>query len=219
MNRPLRTTSLLLLAWLAASGLGPCELFKPETPESPSGDAILGNYTQPDSTLAAIVYGIRAKGQSGGDGVYLAAFADSSGPGGSPDGRGYNAFFDPVTVTRHTSQGGTLPSTWPVWGRLQEEQFFARVVRLYTEPYDMTWEEDQSQGNDEIGPGTAFIHRRYRLYRRLSNGVAAPFASGYADIRLINPGTRWVIVSWQDREDPNPPAGAICYGRLRLENQ
>lgn len=214
-----RTLPLLALAWLAAAGLGPCELFKPATPEAPSGDAIIGNYTEPDSTLAAIVYGIRSKGQNGGDGVYRAAFADSSGAGGSPDGRGFNAFFDPVTVTRHTSTGGTLPATWPVWGRINEEGFFARVVRLYPEPYDMTFEKDPGPGNDDYASNPAVLYRRYQLFRRLSNGVVVPFSSGYVEVRLFDTGTRHVIVSWIDREDPSPPAGAICYGRLRLENQ
>ncbi len=94
----------LVLAWAGAG----CDLFKPAVPEPPSGSVLVGNYTEPDSTLASMARAMRAKGSTpGAPDTYRGALADPL-----VDGRSFEALFDPLTVVRYESGGQRAPLPW-----------------------------------------------------------------------------------------------------------
>jgi hypothetical protein len=65
----------------------------------------------------------------------------------------------------------------------------------------------------------ALLHRKYLLLDKLSDGTIDTSSSGFADLYFILFQTDWVLVRWDDREDPNRPTGAQSMGLLRLNHQ
>jgi hypothetical protein len=207
---------LLALAWLSTCGaLGPCDLFKPEEPEPSKNPPVIGNYTDPESTLNALVYGVRSRGKDGGDGVYRAALADSQA-NGDPDGSLFRSYFDIVTANRYFNQTGNNP---PNWTRYQESSFFNNyfVGENQGLTYDLRWVTDPSPGNPVPGPDTYRLYKQYTVTVRQNSGKIDTVASGFADLFFRKPSTRWVLVNWLDREDPAFPAKS--FGQLRLDHQ
>lgn len=208
--------ALLAVAWLTSCGaLGPCSLFKPERPEPSGRPPVIGSYVHPESTLNALAYGVRSRGQDGGDGVYRAALADSQA-NGQPDGHMFRCFFDAVTQARYRSQTGTDA---PEWTGSRESQFFNNyfVGENVGLTYDLIWLKDDSPGNPVPGPDTYRLYKQYTVTVRQNSGKIDTVASGFADLYFIKPQTRWVLLNWQDREDPARPAKS--FGQLRLDHQ
>lgn len=210
--------ALLGFVWWTATGLGACSLFKPEDPETGGGGTlIVGNYTDPDSTLNALVYGIRSNGENGGIEAYRQALADSDATG-QPDGRMYRVTFDPLTISVYQSTGG---GDIPDWTRSNELSFFQSYFqnRNPGTTRDLVWIEDPTPGNPIRNPNDALLYKRYLLIERLSNGTLDTTGSGFASLYFVKPQTRWVLIRWEDREDPQRPQGAESFGLLRLNNQ
>jgi hypothetical protein len=217
MKRRLPLLVLLALAWLAATGeVGVCKLFRPASPETGgTSSLVLTNYTQPDSTLATMARGIKAK--VNGTDAYLGGIADTS-----RDGRAFRAGFDPAIVARYTSQAGSLPIPDP-WSTDLERTFFFNFVQYRSTPYTMTWAPDPANPLDDLGPDAAVIHRAYLVTTHQDDGTDPTIAVGFADLFFVRTAAgRWVIVGWGDRVDPaaggaNPSdPEKVCFGWRRL---
>jgi hypothetical protein len=204
---------LLASAWIASSGAA-CSLFRPATPEPPSGSAIVPDYRTIDATLETMALGIEDKARTNGLTAYVGALADTNA-----DQRAFHAFFDPLTLSRYV---GTVPQDWN--RALEEQKFYPSFVRLpvaAAADYAMEWNTDLSAGNDDITDATALLHRHYRVIATVADGTPDTVASGFADLYLVkSSANRWALVRWDDREDPNPPGpDALSFGQRRLESQ
>ncbi len=201
----------LALGAVVASG---CGYFRPADPEPPSGDTLIPNYETPEDVLETLAQAISYK--ASGVTAYIGGFADTLS-----DDRGYHGFFDPTTLQWANQTGVTIPADW---NRIREEEFFSGFVTLSEVPansvFSMEWDPDPTQGEDETGTDRQVLHRQYQAFATLTSGDEIPIAKGFATLEFIRmSATRWVIVRWQDREDPTAivAEGEICIGRRRLD--
>jgi hypothetical protein len=210
-----RGMSLLLLAgaFLAAG----CDLFRPATPEPPSGGGIIPNYSSPSFTLQTIARAVEDKAVTNGQSVYIDAFADSS----AGDGVGYHAFLDPVTEARMRASNITIPEDWD---HGLEDTFYGKFVRRPQVPsqakYIFQWTIDQTQGNDDSTATEATLHREYRVLAAVSETDVGTIAHGFVTMRFFKvTASRWAITRWQDREpsDYDPARGEVSMGERRVE--
>ncbi len=196
--------------------LSGCDLFRPATPEPPSGSAIIPSYSSPSSTLQTIANAIEAKGQSNGQSVYIDAFADTTS-----DGAGFHAFLDPVTEARMRSLGITIPQDWD---RGLEDTFYGKFVRRPQVPssavYIFQWSIDQTQGNDDSTATDATLHREYRVLAAVSETDVGTIARGFVTLSFVKvSASRWAVRRWQDREAPDADRekGEVSMGERRVE--
>ncbi|HTO90242.1 MAG TPA: hypothetical protein VMJ70_03855 [Candidatus Sulfotelmatobacter sp.] len=205
----------MLLLGTALLGAG-CGLFKPASPQLPSGSALIGRYTDPDTTLATMALAIADKATTNGQSVYMHGYADST-----VDGVDYHAFFDPATVARFTSGGHAPPDL--NWGVRYEQNFYVKFAQLLPgASYEFVWQADPSAPEDDRQPTTALLHRKYLALGVLAGSDSAVVLSrGYTDLAFAKLNGDWKIVRWQDREDPaaNINAGELSFGQRRLESQ
>lgn len=203
---------------VAALALGGCEWFRPADPEPPRGSSIVPNYSEPDSVLETMARAVGNKGRTNGQAAYLGAFADTT----VDQTRGFHAFFDPQTVNRMAQRGIVIPDDWD---HDDEESFYSRLVTLPSVPanseFVLQWTEDVSQGEDEVTPETARLYRKYTITAITQESAdLISVALGLVTLDLVKlSGTRWAIVTWQDREWPgaNLENGEISLGQRRLE--
>jgi len=204
-----RLTSLVMLAVLAAAlGLcAGCGLFKPAIPEQAKGTAIIGDYSYPDSTLATLARGIEAKGNNGGQDAYMAGLADTT-----LDHHAFQALFDPITVQRYES--GNLKV--PVWESDEEQHFYAQLAASNGgNSFDMRWSDGLA--SDEVSDTLVVLYRKYQIFLLHGTSVTSTLGYGYAELRLVRSGTRWVLWRWIDLESSDAPTDAQSYGQLRLK--
>ena len=207
--------AILLAAWLAATGaIGTCDYFRPATPEPPSRPPVAANYSTPDLTLATLARGVEDKSTSNGLDVYMGAFAESLTTGG--DGSAFYAFFDPVDLV-----GDNWDPNVHVWTRDNERLFYSKLVTIFTNPYEMTWEPYEPGGNDEIGTSEALLHRKYKILYVAPDGLRRPVAIGAADLHFVESpnGVRWVLTRWQDYHTIDADSAEVTLGKRRLEMQ
>lgn len=205
-----------LAALAGALLLAGCDLFKPATPEPPSGTGIIPTYSSPSNTLQTIARAMEDKGRSNGQSVYTDAFADSAS-----DGLGFHAFLDAVTEARLRGLGYVIP---PDWDRGLEETFYSKFVTRQQVPsnaiYIFQWTVDQTQGNDDSTATTATLHREYRVLAAVSETDVGTIARGFATLSFQKiSASRWALTRWQDREAPNAVRenGEISMGERRIE--
>jgi hypothetical protein len=178
--------------------------FRPADPELPSGESILANYDDPESTLATLQRGIEAK--AAGSVAYFGGLAEST----STQTPRFRAFFDPVDKIEYEATSH-LPAPSD-WGLPEERNFFANLSRLRSDPYRWVWSDVPGEPDDR--PNNLF-HRAYRLIA--DDGQAGvPLAAGIADLTFANVNGKWVITRWNDRRSTND---TTTYGRVRLEQQ
>ena len=213
VTRRWRLGLLLACLWLATSGAA-CGLFRPAKPEPPSGSALVPDYSTVEATLLTMKRGIEDKARSNGLSAYIGALADTN-----TDHRAFHAFFDPLTVSRFTGTGRSVPDDWD--RSLEAQKFYPSFVRKYSGSYDLEFTHDDSQGNDDIGDDTALLHLRYVAYTTLSNDSTLIIANGFANLYLVrSSANRWAVVRWDDREQSPPPnPEALSFGQQRLESQ
>lgn len=203
-----RIAALALATALAGTG---CELFKPAEPELSVGRVIIGNYSDPDSTLNTLAYGVRAKATNGGQDAYLKGLADPNLDGG----RTFVAEFDPATIARNSGQ--TIPNPW---GRTEESTFYSRLASdAGLSRQDLQWKPGD-RDDPPIAGDSATVFRQYVVSRRSSStNAVTTIGIGQAELRFVHVPRGWVIVRWIDREEPSPPANAVSYGQLRLNSR
>uniref|UniRef100_A0A832MLT5 Uncharacterized protein n=1 Tax=Eiseniibacteriota bacterium TaxID=2212470 RepID=A0A832MLT5_UNCEI len=211
-----RRLAWLTLTWIALTGaLGPCALFKPADPEAPTGTALVGDYSQYDSTLATMRRAVEAKGALNSRQLYVDALAtEADAPGAA-----FRALFDELTRSRYLSQGGVnVPASWL---RPQEETFLDDLIaNNQGSEYRMTWERYPAGGEETLGETQVRIFRRYAVFIvQPSTGASQPYLEGWAALRLVRSGTRWVVTEWDDRELPAPSPNTKSFGLVRLESQ
>ena len=215
--RRLPRFALLALAWLAATGhVGMCDLFRPATPErGGTGNVILTNYTDPDSTLATMARGMAAKAD--GRDAYMGGVADTI-----RDSRSFTATFDPAVLARYNSQPNAVPGYDP-WTTDLERTVFLNFIQYKSGEYAMTWGPDTFNPIDDRQPDSAVLHRSYQITARLDPTTTLIIAVGYADLTFVRTASgRWAITRWDDRVDPayggaNPSnPDQVPYGWRRL---
>ena len=194
MRRPDRPRCAgLLLALLALLTAG-CGLFEPTSPEvGESGETLLANYADPESSLKYMAIGIGRK-DNVGLATYIGALADSSS-----DGVGFHAFFDAAVWNAYT---GVKPDDWDL--DHEETQFYPAFIALRTEAYTMVWLPDEYHPLDEVvDDDHVILHRQYKVWAGSSTDSLL-IGVGYADLYFTRiSASRWALTRWQDRVDPD----------------
>jgi len=208
--------TLLLLAWFLVSGhvLSGCNgLFKPATPDPPSGPPVQLDYSSPEASLKTMEDGIAAKGQ--GASAWLGAFADSTSP---LSDFGYHQIFDPNDLASFVASGGTAPIDW---GWSEEQAFYLEFIGLrpsdnYVAVFDsLDFPQDPPREADH-----ALLYRSYKVVARPVEGDTTIIAVGIADITFKRTSTnQWLISRWVDHVDPGAGTDQITLGRRRLDLQ
>ena len=199
---------------LVATLVGGCGYFRPADPEPPSGDILIPNYETPEDVLETLALAISYKAT--GLTAYIGGFADTL-----TDPRAYHAFFDPATLQK------AIQNNWPIyddWNRVREEEFYGRLVKPEGVPtnseFYLEWSPDPTQGEDEPGTDRQVLHREYLMFATLTSGDDVTIAQGFATLEFVRVSpSRWVIVRWQDREDPTAVVseGEVSMGYRRLD--
>jgi hypothetical protein len=201
---------------LGAALVGSCGYFRPADPEPPSGNTVIPNYETPEDVLETLALAVADKGLSNGLSAYIGGFADTL-----TDLRGFHGFFDPATLQKAVQNNWTIPDDW---NRVREEEFYGRLVKPEGIPansdFFMEWDVDPTQGEDEPGTERQVLHREYLVFATLPTGGDLTIAQGFATLEFIRVSpSRWVIVRWQDREDPTAVVseGEVAMGYRRLD--
>ena len=207
---------LLLGLWiLPAVGCGPGNSSNPTAP-SPQ---IIPAYSAPTLTLETLAKGIEDKGQSNGQSVYLGAFAESTAVN-LGDGRAYHAFFDPRDLRDHPSWDPNRD-----WNKDLERVMYVDLARKFVNPYEMTWEPYEPNGNETGGPDDSLLHRKYTIVQLIQAGstvTRSPVAIGAVDLYFVRSAAaanKWVIALWQDIHTWDRDSAKISLGTRRLETQ
>jgi len=206
---------LALLLFLAV--IPGCDLFKPATPEPPTSNVLLTNFTDPDSVLATVRRAIEAKGQANSTEAYALAFADSvRSDGVTPlDGIEFHAFVSAEIRAR-------FPADFTVidWTSDREQLFYSQLIRVSNAPYTMRWTRDDAHPDEQPSEDHVILHRKYLVQTATADSIAV--AQGIADLYLSllpSGSTRWVIYRWDDRVNPDAPQASQTYGERRLRGQ
>lgn len=194
-----RAAALALAIALLAVSSGCTNPFKPGTPEAPSGQMPVENFTTPEKLLTTIESAISAEGD--GAQAYGDALADST-TGDTPFG--FYAVADPgVLINWRAGSLGREPFD-P--GDIRHERLFYSnylITVLESFDYAFVWDTDTHSPNDDIGADTALLHRRYLLQATsLDGSIEKLIAVGYADLTLKKHNGRWWLARWEDRVDP-----------------
>jgi hypothetical protein len=199
--------SALVVATVAAVCAG-CGLFKPAIPEKAKGTVIVGDYSDPDSTLATMAYAIEAKGNQGGQDAYAAALADTT-----LDHHAFQALFDPITAQRWLSTNTDLP----IIGRDEERHFYGTFSTTNAgNEFVMRWSEGQAS-DDRSNDSLNILYRKYEIFLKHNAAITDTIGTGFAELHMIRSGTRWVMWRWIDREVVPPVSDALSFGQLRLK--
>lgn len=191
MRRRLIPLAILVLAWCASTGaFGGCNLFRPAVPEqSQGGDPVPIDYTDPDKVLETMRLGLEAKAHVNGLDAYLGALSTPSAGGVA-----FTATFDPAVLSAHPNH----PTGWAVE---DERRFYSGFITLRQNPYSMVWSQNPSR-NDFIEAQHVILYRRYQVYASSDIGDER-IAVGFADIDMVNNGSRWFVTRWTDTVDPD----------------
>lgn len=221
VRRALPRLALLAIAWFTLSGhvLSGCKgLFKPATPEPPSGPPVQLDYSSPEATLKTMERGMQAKGQ--GSAAWLGAFQDSTRP---DDLIGYHQFFDAGDVQFFaTACGCEAPTDWRY---SQEQAFFLEFLNVRpSDDYAAKFDSIPANPDDPPGDSPVLLHRSYQVLANALDGSATTIiAIGTADLTFteVTPA-HWLITRWVDHYDPtvgvNPSEpDQLSLGRRRLE--
>lgn len=221
MRRVLRRLALLGFGWCVLTGhvFSGCNgLFKPATPEPPSGPPIIPNYSSPEATLRTMVAGMQAKGP--GALAWQGAFADSANPA---DGPAYHQVFDAIDYQSYTSSCGcTPPSDW-LYG--QEEDFFQHFLSNVhpSDAFSARFDLVEELPDPIPGDTQALLYREYQVLATSTDTLTTSIiAIGIADLTFTKFQDRWLITRWVDHRSPraNPKdLEQLTLGRRRLESQ
>jgi hypothetical protein len=175
-----------LLALLLAG----CGLFRPTSPEvGATGEALLANYSDPESSLKYMAIGIGRKDNIGLD-AYIGALADTT-----TDGVGFHATFDAAVWNAYS---GIKPDDWDL--DHEETQFYPAFAALRSEAYRMEWLPDSIHPIDERPDDThRILHRQYRVWA-VGATDSLIIGIGFADLYFTSvSSSRWALTRWDDR--------------------
>jgi hypothetical protein len=184
----------VVLALPAAGCVNP---FKPATPEAPTGNPVIENFSTPGQLLTTMAAAVM-KGPDGRN-AYSDALADSTliaMPGF------YAVPYPTVADAWRITTQRDLPDPWTL---PMEKLFFdyltsAQVSLGFT--YTFTWSYDNTASDsllDETA-GIALYHRQYNLQASSADGnIIKTIATGYADLYMRKPNNRWYLTRWEDR--------------------
>jgi hypothetical protein len=221
LRHALPRLALMALVWFTLTGhvLSGCKgLFKPATPEPPSGPPVQLNYSSPEATLKTMEDGMQAKGQ--GSSAWLGAFADSTS---FNDPIAYHQVFDSADLQFFTSACHcAAPGDWRF---SQEQQFFLDFLNVRpSDTYAAVFDSVPQTPDPPPGDQSALLYRQYKVYANAIDGNATSvIAIGFADLTFTKIGPNWLITRWVDHVDPsvgvNPTEpDQLTFGRRRLES-
>jgi hypothetical protein len=192
---------------LALSSIAPgCGLFKPTEPETPTGAALVADYSDIDKTLDTIARAVEDKGATGGQSAYLGAFATVA-----DDGVDYVMIPLPAVVQRLQQQQVPIPNPW---GPEEEQRFYPRLIVRNTASYSMRWLEDEEWSGTD-GPITGDGGVKSEIYEIVAGGTLV--ARGRVRLTFKNSSGRWVITEWLERELAAGEDDRLTFSNLRLE--
>jgi len=211
-----------LVVLLALLPLGCTNPFMPAEPEPPNGQGPPEDFKTIEGLLATISLAIDAKSQAGSD-TYIRAMAESTAVGD----RAFRAFYDPgVRAAWLINSGGQIaPEPWNLF---LERGLYSELSGIrQNDPYRFEFTHDDGHGFDTenpVGSGLWEVHRHYELKALPSTGVEVTIAIGFADLILFDNGSRFSIIEWHDRVDPdvgvNPSnTDERTFSYYRLESQ
>jgi hypothetical protein len=211
--------ALLACLWATLTGhvfSGCKDLFKPATPEPPSGPPVKLDYSSPEATLRTMERGMAAKGQ--GSTAWLGAFADSTRP---DDLIGYHQIFDPVVLDVFVAACGCEAPT--DWRYSQEQVFFLDFLNVRpSDEYAASFDSIPSLPDPPPGDTEALLHRDYHVYASGLDGSTTVIAIGSADLTFTLKSSQWLLTRWVDHMDPtigpNPNDERFTLGRRRLDS-
>jgi hypothetical protein len=79
----------------------------------------------------------------------------------------------------------------------------------------MRWGEGQAS-DDRSNDSLNILYRKYEIFLRHNSVITDTIGTGYAELRMVRSGSRWVMWCWIDREASPPVGDALSYGQLRL---
>jgi len=217
-----RRTLLLLPAFaalllIAASGC--TNPFQPATPEPPSGNGVVEDFSSIDAMLNTMGTAIQTRSTAGAD-AYIHTFAESL----TTSQRAFRAFYDEAAKAAWLagSNGQQAPDPWV----LQNERgLHSRLSRIrQNDEYAFQWFRDTLSPNDtEIAPDVWSVHIHYKLFATPATTDPVLIAVGFADLLVQKVGQKWSIFEWHDRVDPdygvNPNGDQRSFTYYRLDSQ
>jgi hypothetical protein len=201
--------------------VGGCDLFRPEVPPPPSGNAVVEDFASPTRLLSTLADAVANKGPSGQT-AYANAFAEST----AATTRAFYAFHWPAVVDNWRQLSQREPPN--PWDLTLERNFYSYLVGVYeTFDYTLVWDRDPGSPNDEIddAAGTALLHRQYQLVASSTTTAEQKrIAVGFADLYLYRDTGRWFLYRWEDRIDPAigvtpDDPDELSMGARRLDSQ
>jgi hypothetical protein len=197
---PARVVALAAAAVLVVAAAGCVNPFQPATPEKPSGQGVVENFTTPDKLLQTMSNALAVKGTSGRT-AYFDALAEST----SVATPAFYAFHFPAVVDAwRLSTQRDPPNPWDL--RLEKLFYDYLIGVLPGFGYAFVWAPDNSSPSDEQdeAAGTATYHRYYELTASSADGlINKTIAIGYADLYFRKLNGRWYLVRWEDRVNPS----------------
>src|SRR5262245_25542694 len=207
----------LVLSLLLASCTNP---FTPAIPEPPSGSQIDEKFGTIDDLFDTMALGLSTKSQNGAD-AYIHAFAEST----TTSQRAFRAFHDQdvKTVWLSGSKGQAATEPWLLDNERKLHSSLSGIRQNSEYLFKFDRDDDHFPKDEEISQDLWAVHRKYLLQAVANSGDAETIAVGSADMLLVKDGTRFFILEWRDRVDPdigvNPPGDQRCFTWWRLESQ
>jgi hypothetical protein len=197
MVRILRRSRLPVLLALGLV-LGACvNPFKPADPELPDANAVLEDFSWPDSVLDTMDRALETRSTSGAS-AYMRAFAESTQFGD----RAFRAYYDGAVKSNwQSSTQLTAPEPWDV----KLEQNLHTSIAGLRPSYSYRWEwgrDDASPNNeDPSAADTVLYHQHYELWASDGN-TEQRIVVGFVDLSFQKKDGRWSLFRWVDRVDP-----------------
>lgn len=206
--------SLLLALW------GCTNPFEPADPEPPSGDNVEENFGSIDDLLNTVALAIQARSTNGAN-AYIHAFAESTTAGQ----RAYRGYHD-VDVKAAWLRGSGGQAAPEPWTLPLERLLHSELSRIRpNDAYFFQWSTGPPPGypfDDEIAPDIWAVYRKYTLLAAPLTGDPVIIVSGFADLLIQKDGSRYSILEWRDRVDPDYGVSSVdvrCFTYYRLESQ
>jgi hypothetical protein len=189
--------ALLGLTWCTSTGmLGGCSMFEPARAEPPvNSNSIREDFSSPDATLETISRAFAAK--TSGATTYLDCLANT-------EALSYTAVFDAAVLQAYP---GSPPSEWTA---SYELAFYNHFIEKRISGRDsVSFDSIAAQPDpdpDPNHPDLLVINRHYEAWDIVTEGEAITHtrqAIGNATLTFVRISSRWLILTWTDKVDPD----------------